>query len=168
MPELKGLRRPVDGVLVALDRLAQAAVVVSIGGMVGIVASQVFARYILNNSIAWADEVSRLLFVWSIFLAIPIGIRRQSHIGIGLFTDRLTASAQSLLARPVAVLAAALMMLVSWQAFAISVAQWDELMVSIDLSAAYFLLAVAVGCLLSALHLLRIACFGQYAMAARS
>jgi len=154
-------------VLVALDRLAQAAVVVSIGGMVGIVASQVFARYILNNSIAWADEVSRLLFVWSIFLAIPIGIRRQSHIGIGLFTHRLTLSAQSLLARPVTVLAAALMVLVSWQAFAVAVAQWDELMVSIDLSAGYFLLAVGVGCLLSALHLLRIACFGQYALAAQ-
>jgi hypothetical protein len=40
-------------------------------------------------------------------------------------------------------------------------------MVSIDLSAGYFLLAVGVGCLLSALHLLRIACFGQYALAAQ-
>ncbi len=156
---------PVDGALEFLDRLARLIVVVAISGMVAIVASQVFARYILNNSISWADEVSRLLFVWSIFMAIPLGIRRQSHIGVTLVTDRLPVQARNLLARPVMATAAALMLLVAWQAFTIARAQWDELMVSIDLSAGYFLLAVGAGCLPSALQLLRIAVYGQYPLA---
>ena len=156
---------PVDGALEFLDRLARLIVVVAISGMVAIVASQVFARYVLNNSISWADEVSRLLFVWSIFMAIPLGIRRQSHIGVTLVTDRLPLAARHLLAKPVMATAAALMLLVAWQAFNIARAQWDELMVSIDLSAGYFLLAVGTGCLLSALQLMRIAVYGQYPMA---
>jgi TRAP-type C4-dicarboxylate transport system permease small subunit len=154
--------RPVDRVLGTLDRLVRAACVLTIGGMVVLVAAQVFARYVLNNSIGWADEVARLLFVWSIFLAIPVGIPLGSHIGITLLTDRLPEVARAMLARAMAAVAAALTLLVAWQSFAIAIAQWDELMVSIDLSAGLFLLAVGVGGLLAALHLLRIAVLGPY------
>ncbi len=158
------LRRPVDLVLGALDRLARGACVLTIGGMVVIVAAQVFARYVLNNSIGWADEVARLLFVWSIFLAIPVGIPAASHIGITLLTDRLPEGARAALGRAMAAVAAALTLLVAWQSFKIAHAQWDELMVSVDLSAGLFLLAVGVGGLLAALHLLRITVFGPYAL----
>ena len=61
-----------------------------------------------------------------------------------------------------AAVAAALTLLVAWQSFRIAHAQWDELMVSIDLSAGLFLLAVGVGGLLAALHLMRIAVLGPY------
>lgn len=156
------LGRPVDLVLGALDRLARGLCVLTIGGMVVIVAAQVFARYVLNNSIGWADEVARLLFVWSIFLAVPVGIPMGSHIGITILTDRLPEAARTILARAIAAVAAALTLLVAWQSFTIAIAQWDELMVSIDLSAGLFLLAVGVGGLLAALHLMRIAVLGPY------
>lgn len=155
----EGLRQLVDAVLHVLDRLARGVCVVTIGGMVAIVAAQVFARYVLNNSIGWADEISRLLFVWSIFLAIPVAIRTGNHIGIELLTDRLPPGARAILARPVTTIAAALMLLVAWQSFAVALAQWDELMVSVDLSAGLFLLAVGIGGVLSALNLLRDAVF---------
>lgn len=140
----------------------QLVIIGCISGMIAIVATQIVARYGLNSSIGWSDEVSRLLFVWSIFLAIPIGIRRGSHIGVTLLTARLPAEHQCKLTRAMTALASCLTLLVAYQALSIAIAQWDELMVSIDLSASWFLLALAVGCAHATLHLLRIAVFGSY------
>ena len=155
-------RVAVDGALAAVDRLFRLAIVACIGGMVLIVGSQVFARYVLNSSFGWADELSRLLFVWSIFLAIPIGIRKGSHIGVELLTARLPSPLRRLLLRVVMASAAALMLVVAYQSAVITILQWDELMVSLDISAGLFVLALVVGCLHAALHLTRIAAFGAY------
>lgn len=122
--------------------------------MVAVVAAQVLLRYGLDSSIGWADEVSRLMFVWSIFLAIPLGIKLGAHIGIEVLTARLPAAARDVLSRIVALAGAALMALVAWQSAVITWEQWDEQMASTDFSAALFILALAVGCTHSALHLL--------------
>jgi TRAP-type C4-dicarboxylate transport system permease small subunit len=153
-------RAPVDTVLGLVDRLAALCITGCVGGMLLVVAAQVFARYVLNSSIGWADEVSRLLFVWAIFLAIPIGIRRGAHIGIELLTARLPGPLQATLGRIMALVAAGIMLLVAGEALVLVIGQWDELMVSIDLSAGWFLVALVAGCGHSALHLLRIALFG--------
>src|SRR5262245_36394329 len=129
--------------------------------MVAVVSAQVFMRYALNSSIGWADEVSRLMFVWSIFLAIPLGIKLGAHIGIEMLTARLPALAQDWLARAVALLGAALMALVCYEAAVITWDQWDEQMASVDASAALFSLALALGCGHAALHLLWIVVAGK-------
>ena len=56
--------------LALLDHGVTAALLVSVAVMVGVVSAQVALRYLFNESIDWADEVSRLAFVCSIFLAI--------------------------------------------------------------------------------------------------
>ena len=67
--------------LAALDRGAFWAVTLVMGAMVGLVSIQVLLRYAFQNSIDWADDVSRLLFVASIFLAVPLGVKEGAHIG---------------------------------------------------------------------------------------
>jgi TRAP-type C4-dicarboxylate transport system permease small subunit len=121
--------------------------------MVAVVSAQVLLRYAFNSSIGWADEVSRLMFVWSIFLAIPLGIKLGVHIGVEMLTARLPALAREVLARAVAAAGAAMMALVAWQAVRVTWEQWDEQMASLNASAALFILALAVGCAHSALHL---------------
>ena len=129
--------------------------------MVAVVSAQVFLRYALNSSLGWADEVSRLMFVWSIFLAIPLGIKLGVHIGIEMLTARLPAAVQEVLARLVALVSAALMALVAYEAAVITWDQWDEQMASVNASAALFILALTVGCAHSALHFLWIVLAGK-------
>lgn len=117
----------------------------------------------MNSSFGWADEISRLFFVWAIFLGIPIGIRARAHIGITMLTSRLPQRQQERLQTGTSAIGACLMALVTWEAVVISVQQWDELMISVDISNAWFTLALAVGCLHACLHLTRITLFGQYA-----
>ena len=60
-------------VLEAVDRAVCAVIVAIMAGMVLVVSVQVLLRYGFNASLDWADDVGRLLFVWSIFLGIQIG-----------------------------------------------------------------------------------------------
>src|SRR6478609_12241634 len=69
--------RPLVLALEALDTAACWVICASIAVMVVVVSAQVGLRYGLNQSLGWADEISRLCFVWSIFLAIPLGIRAR-------------------------------------------------------------------------------------------
>jgi TRAP-type C4-dicarboxylate transport system permease small subunit len=154
--------RAADRVLGAIDPVAKLVIIVLMTAMVGIVSAEVFCRYVLKNSIGWADEVSRLAFVASIFLAIPLGIRTRAHIGIELFTARLPERAAALLGKAMAIVSAGVMLLVAYQATRVAIDQWDELMASVDISAGLFLVPVAFGAAHSALHLLRIAAFGPY------
>ena len=70
----------------------------------------------------------------------------------------------SVLARLMAAIAAAMMILVAWQSAVVAFDQWDELMASMDASAAWFIVAVGVGSGHSALHLLWIALTGKPTM----
>ena len=157
-----GPLRPLALAIASLDLLAAWTIVLAISGMVALVALQVLLRYAFNTSLGWTDETSRLAFVWSIFLGIPLGIRRGSHIGIEFLTGRLPAVPQDLLARCMALLGAALMALVAWQSVRIALEQWDERMGTLDLSSGWFMLAVAWGAGHSMLHLVWIMLSGPH------
>lgn len=158
---IDGPLRPFARALMALDTAAGWTIVVLMSAMVIVVAVQVFLRYAANSSLGWADELSRLTFVWSIFLAIPLGIRAGVHIGMEIVTARLTRRAQDVLARTMAAVAAALMVLVAWQSAVVAFDQWDEKMASMEASAAWFIVAVALGSAHSALHLVLIVLHGK-------
>ena len=157
----QGPLRPMALTLAALDTLAGWAIVGLLSAMVALVSVQVLLRYVFSSSMGFADEVSRLTFVWSIFLAIPLGIRLGVHIGMELLTARLPATAQNVLVRLMAAIAAAMMVLVAWQSAVVAFDQWDEAMASTSASAAWFLVAVAAGCAHSALHLAWIVLTGK-------
>lgn len=158
---IRGPLRPYARLLLALDTAAGWTIVALISAMVVVVAVQVFLRYVANSSLGWADELSRLTFVWSIFLAVPLGIRAGVHIGMELVTARLPSPVQDALARAMAAVAAALMLLVAWQSAVVAFDQWDEKMASLEASAAWFIVAVAIGCAHSALHLALIVVHGK-------
>jgi len=59
--------------------------------------TQVFFRYVLNNSIVWAEEVLLYMFSWMIFLGAAINVRRKSHVLIDAFVKILPARSQQAL-----------------------------------------------------------------------
>ena len=147
--------------LAALDYAVSWLLCGLIGVMVAVVAAQVVMRYGFNGSIDWADEVSRLTFVWSIFLAIALGARTGAHIGVDFLVGKLPAALRGPLARLVALFGAALLLLVAWESAKVAWEQWDELMGSVNASAAWFLVPLAVGGVHGALHLLWVALAGR-------
>ncbi len=147
-------------VLGVLDRSVMVLLLAAVAVMVGVVATQVGLRYGFNRSIDWADEVSRMAFVWSMFLAIPLGVRQGAHIGIDIVVQKLPVLTQALLRRVAATLSAVMMFVIAWATLGVAREQWDELMSTLDWSVGWFVVPVGIASLLSGLHLVRIAVFG--------
>jgi len=57
-----------------------------LSSLVLLVFTQIVLRYLFNSGIAWAEEVSRYLFVYVVFLGIAIGIHEKSHIALEILT----------------------------------------------------------------------------------
>ncbi len=153
--------RPWHGrVLAVLDNAVVLAVLATVAVMVGVVSAQVVLRYGFNLSLDWADEVSRLCFVWSIFLAVPLGVRQGAHIGIDIIVQKMPAAVQGALRRGASALSMVMMFAIAWAALGVAREQWDELMPTLDWSVAWFIVPIGLGALFSALHLLRITAFG--------
>ncbi len=60
-------------------------------GMVTVVLAQVFFRYILNDSLVWAEELSKSMMVWVAFLVAPMAMRQGANVRIEMLTEALPA-----------------------------------------------------------------------------
>ncbi|GAW36369.1 sialic acid TRAP transporter permease protein SiaT [Roseovarius sp. A-2] len=50
--------------------------------LAGIVFLQFFTRYILNDSVAWTEEIARFLLIGVTFIGSVMATRKQSHIAV--------------------------------------------------------------------------------------
>ena len=149
--------RMLEAVLAPLDALMRWVVVACMATMATVVSAQVFTRYVLNTSIDWADEVSRLAFICSIFLAMALGVRQGAHVSIDLLTARLPARLREALRRATCLLSAGLLMVVAVQTVIVAQVTWSERLGALSLTSSAFFIPVAVGCVHAALHLLWLA-----------
>lgn len=143
------LRRVVD----TLDDLSRWVLVVTMAGMALLVSAQVFMRYGLNSSIDSADELSRLFFVWSIFLAIPHGLRRGVHVGIDVIARMMPFRVQDVLHRVSALAGLVLMLAVFVTALGAASDKWGELMPTLPVTAALYYVPVCICAGHAAFHL---------------
>ncbi len=51
----------------------------------------VFYRYVLNNAIAWVEEVSRYLMIWVAYLSMGMVLRDEQHVGVEFVVNWLPA-----------------------------------------------------------------------------
>lgn len=80
-------------VLARLSRLAMWVAGAGMVAMTGIVAWQVFARYVLNASPSWTEPVSILVMSWFIFLGAAVGVRENFHMGFDVLVHFLPPAA---------------------------------------------------------------------------
>lgn len=143
------------------DLASRWLIVASLGTMTVLVSLQVFFRYVLGSSIDWADECSRLLFVWSMFLAIPHGVRTGVHVGIDLLVKRFPPIVRTALFRCCAALSMALFGLVFAQSLRAAHAALGEMMPTLEITAAVFYLPVTLAMAHGALHCLPLVLYGE-------
>jgi tripartite ATP-independent transporter DctM subunit len=73
-----------------LDGGFGAAATACLIAMVAIVGSGVVARYVFNASLSWSEEISIWLFLFIIFLGLPLAITRGLNLSLGGLEARLT------------------------------------------------------------------------------
>ena len=147
------IRSLFDRVLASIDKVSFVLIIISMGMMVSLVTGQVFTRYIMSSSIDSADELSRLFFVWVMFLAIPHGIKSGIHVGIDAVVVKLPGAVRAMVARFTALLSAILMGVLFWLAITSVGDKWQELMPTVELTSAVFYIAILFCAGHSLLHL---------------
>jgi TRAP-type C4-dicarboxylate transport system permease small subunit len=50
----------------------------------GVVFTQFFTRYVLNDSAAWTEEIARYLLIGTVFVGAAIGVAKNNHIQVDL------------------------------------------------------------------------------------
>jgi TRAP-type transport system small permease protein len=140
-------------VLIGVDRASYTAVVAVMAAMTLLVAVQVFFRYALSSSIDSADELSRLFFVWAMFLAIPHGVRYGVHVGIDLAVRLLKPRVQEAIFRGVSAAGLVLMAIVFAVSWTATADKWQELMPTLPITAAVYYIPILISSGHAALHL---------------
>lgn len=151
------LDRLLGSLLARADTGARLVVTVCAAIMVVVVFAQVVMRYVFNGSFDWADEVSRIAFVWTIFLAIPLGMRDGTHVAIEMGVARLAPTLRRLVSRIMSAAAAVMMSVVFWMTIGVALATWSERLGAINITSSVFFFPIIVGALHSALHLVHLA-----------
>jgi len=64
--------------------------------MTGSIIIQVFYRYVLNDPIAWTEELAIFSMMWMAFLVAPIGYRTGAFVAIELIRDLFKGRAQAI------------------------------------------------------------------------
>lgn len=72
-----------------LDQLVNLVAIASMFTMVILVFMNVVLRYAFDSGLPWSEEVSRIAFVWVVFLGIIIANRDNSHLRVDIIVSRL-------------------------------------------------------------------------------
>ena len=78
-------------------RLLHGLIAVCLSLMTLLVFSNVVLRYFFNSGLTWAEEASRYLFIWLIFLGAIVAYKDNAHLGVDTLVRRLSAKGQKLL-----------------------------------------------------------------------
>jgi TRAP-type transport system small permease protein len=72
-----------------LDPIDDIISVIALSAISVLTIVNVIFRFILNNPIVWAEEVTLGLFVWLVFIGISSAMKRGGHIGVDYFMERM-------------------------------------------------------------------------------
>ena len=77
--------------------------------------ADVFMRYIFNSPVRGAYELSETMMVGAVFLALAYTQKQKGHVSVQIFSSRLPAKAQTLLATIILFLSFGVFVLITWQ-----------------------------------------------------
>lgn len=76
-----------SSVLGLLKRSLEIVIGLLVLGVVFCVVSNVFGRFVLNYSFVWAEELSRVLFIWLVLLGAGLGSLNNEHVSVTFFKN---------------------------------------------------------------------------------
>lgn len=136
----------------ALERLADALLVLLFLLIFALVLAQVVCRYVLGSPLVWSEELARYAFMWLGMLAWSLGSRRRSHIAVTFFVERMPPAIRFALAIAVQASIILFCVLLVWHGVALTLRNVGLAAVTMPLSFALVYAIVPVGALMMILH----------------
>jgi len=122
-----------SAVLDPLLILFQYAIVALGLAMIGVTFAQVVMRYGLNDSFFGAEELSRFLFSWFIFLSATVGLDRGIHFAMDVVVLSLPRRMQAVLAILVHLIVLSVLAILVVKGYDLAVRNWRQSSPALDI-----------------------------------
>jgi TRAP-type transport system small permease protein len=132
-------------VFLILDRMVAGAACTAAAGMTLLVIAEVFARYLLNSSLGFSNELSRVLFVWTIFLGMPLALSRGRHVGITILDRMLPAPGARGAIRLSFGASLVALGVVFYKSIELAAGNWDQTLNTMPVTAGVYYLPIPIG-----------------------
>jgi len=132
----------------------RAIIFIMMAVMATLVFVNVVTRYVFNFSIIWAEEVSQYLMIWIAYLGAGLALREGRHVAVEMLQDRLPTALGRRVRMAVGGLVLAFLGAVTVLGFQFVVFVWNQETPVLNISLGIPSLAIPIGALLFALHLL--------------
>jgi TRAP-type C4-dicarboxylate transport system permease small subunit len=109
------------------------------------VSLQVFYRYVLNDPLTWSEELARFSFMWMVFLGLGLAERDDQHIAVDFFVGKMPSGAQKVARIAVDIFCIVVLAVACYQAIGVIQVQAAMRSVALNISMAYFAVAVPIG-----------------------
>jgi len=140
------------------DRSIEGAVVCAFITFVVLSFVQVVLRYGFGRPLTWAEEVSRYLFVWVVFVGAGIAARYKAHIALDFLVSRFTPRVQRRVAMLVGALSFVMLLLVFvWYGWFLTQVSMRQESPATGIPVGWATLAIPVGGIVTVINLLRVA-----------
>lgn len=133
------------------------ALILLLAAMSVIIFTNVVLRYTTNQSIEWAEEVSRHMMIWLTFLGGGLVLRGGGHIAIDNLQDALPKAGARAVRMVVLVLMLAFFGLLTWYGAVYTKKTMMQTTAATEIPFGYVYVAMPVGCAIMLIHLLLIA-----------
>ena len=137
-----------------LNKISIYMVVLSMLSMSIIVIAQVFARFVLLNSITWSEEISRYLMIWICFLGSAIACKYGAHICVNFILDRFPKKIQSFVSFLTNICTLIFLYFCITKSFTLIQFVIHQKSAAARISMAWAYSAVPVGCIIMAIHII--------------
>lgn len=136
-----------------LDKIMEIVIVFMLGAMVAITGAQIVCR-IFFTSLAWSEEATRYLLIWSTLLGAGCVYKHSGHISISLVQDALSGKAKDVLQILIHGLCCFLFVLILYYGIQYFGRQGKQLSPAMRLPMRYIYTCIPIGCAIMAFHAL--------------
>ena len=119
--------------------------------MLVIVNWAVFQRYILDDALAWSEEIAKFVMVWLTFMAAPVGLKVGAHVAIEALLQYLKGRARQALMAFIFASIIALMYVFVTEGWFMTWNARIQTASTIDISIFYVYICMRIGCAVVAL-----------------
>lgn len=82
------MKKAIDIIYGAIEKVMRWSVVFLLSAMVLIVFANVVCRYYLQASLAWSEEISRFMLVWLVFIGAFLAYIHDEHLGLDILVTQ--------------------------------------------------------------------------------
>ncbi len=131
-----------------VTKIAEFFLGAAMAAIVLITLSAVWWRYVINDPIAWIEQVSNMLFIWIVFLGSAVLYRRQLHIAVDYFVGMLPQHAQNIAFWIIEVLNLSFIVILFIFSLKLTIDVLPSTTGALDITPAYYYASAPVACAL--------------------